>query len=451
VPVGRTLYEGVRRLAPGALMRLGEGVAEPVRWWRPAAGEQPATAAPAVLRAAMGAAVERALEGAERPAVLLSGGFDSASVAALARAPLAYSAVFPGHRDVDESRAIAATRAALALRGVERRFEGGSALGPALEFLFAHRVPSASPNGFIWRPLVRRAAAEGITTLLDGEGGDELLGCAPFLIADALRAGRPLEAARLARSLPGMGARPRGGRWVARALRRYGLRGALPGGLHAALRRGRGSAGPGAGWLCERLERLHRDTHDPWAWKREPGPRWRASLLHTLVDGADALGVHDQLRREAQLGGVEFRHPFRDPLLVEAVLALDPRLAFDPHLDRPLARRAMAGLLPDEVRLRVRKPHFNPVLQAALAGPDAVAMRALLGDPRAEVRAYLRPEALAGWLACGPASLRGRELLALWRALALECWLRLPAERERLESIATARGPAAGRAGADAP
>jgi asparagine synthase (glutamine-hydrolysing) len=436
VPLGRTLYEGVRRLPPGSLLRLGAGPLEPVRWWQPALGaEVPAEDAPAFLREAMGAAVWRALEGADEPAVLLSGGFDSGAVAALGRPPVAYSAVFPAHAEVDESQRIAATRARVGARGVERRVSVGRALGAALEFLLAHHVPPASPNGFIWRALVRGAAADGVTALLDGEGGDELFGCAPFLIADALRAARPDAAVRLARALPGMGARPRA-RWIARALRRYGLRGALPPGAHAVLRRGRGSPGPGEGWLRDRLDALHRETYDPWAWKRAPGPRWRAALLFTLVDGSDALTAHDQLRLEAQLCGLEFRHPFRDPRLLEDVLRLDPRLAFDPHLDRPLARRAMAGLLPDEVRLSDRKPHFNPLLETALAGPDAAAVRELLGDPRAEVRAYLRPEALDERLARDPRSLAGGELLGLWRALALECWLLLAAQRARLEALA---------------
>jgi asparagine synthase (glutamine-hydrolysing) len=442
VPVGRTLYDGVERLAPGHVLRLGRGRPAAVPAWRPAtAGARGPDArdAPTYLREAMAGAVRRAAQGAERCAVLLSGGFDSGSVAALAGAPVAYSAVFPDHPDVDESAGIAATRDALGLRGVEQRFAGGSALGAALEFLLAHRVPSASPNGFVWRPLVRRAAADGITTVLDGEGGDELLGCAPFLIADALRGGRPVQALRLARRLPGMGEAPRA-RWIARALRRYGARGALPVALHVALRRRRGSPGPGAGWLQPRLERVHRETHDPWAWKREPGPRWRASLLHTVIDRSEALGAHEQFRLEAELCGVEFRHPFRDPALLEAVLRLDPALAFDPGLDRPLARAAMEGLLPDRVRLADRKPHFNPLLQAALGVRDATAVRALLGDPRAEVRAYLRADALDGRLAGDLGRLEGRALLELWQALTIECWLRLPGERERLEALATGPG-----------
>ncbi|HEU4978590.1 MAG TPA: asparagine synthase-related protein, partial [Solirubrobacteraceae bacterium] len=216
VPVGRTLYAGVRRLPPGSLLRVGED--EPQRWWSPAPGEGPSEAqAPEFLRTAMASAVERALAGAERPAVLLSGGFDSGSIAALAGAPATYSGVFPDHPGVDESAAIAATTAHVGAHGSERRFEDASALAACAEFLLEHHVPPASPNGFVWRPLIRGAAADGITRMLDGEGGDELFGCAPFLIADALRAGRPDRALALARSLPGMGPRPRRS-WVAQAL-----------------------------------------------------------------------------------------------------------------------------------------------------------------------------------------------------------------------------------------
>jgi asparagine synthase (glutamine-hydrolysing) len=442
VPGGRTLYDGVHRLPPGHLLALGAEPARPRRHW------QPRTAAPdlrtideaaGALREAMAGAVERALGDAQAPAVLLSGGFDSSSVAALAAraSPRCYSTVFPRHPEVDESPAIAATRDHCGLVGVERRFLGGGALAAAVEFVLVHELPSASPNGFLWRPLLRRAAADGVTVMLDGEGGDEMFGCAPMLIADRLRRIRLRQAVALARRIPGMGDEPPV-RWVRRALVAYGVRGALPPRLHDALRRARSRRDAGD-WLRPELRRAHDECYDRWAFKRRRGPRWRESLVDLVVNVSDALGAHDHFRREAELSGLELRHPFRDPQLLDTALAIEPSLHFDPYHDRPVARRAMAGLLPDPVRLSERKPHFNAVLADALA-IDAAPVRELLGDPRAEVRAYVRPAVLDDRLAAYPTRLAPRDLLTVWRAVGLECWLRvLAGQEEALRTLGAVR------------
>ncbi|MBA2347977.1 MAG: hypothetical protein H0V81_06755 [Solirubrobacterales bacterium] len=439
VPEGRTLLTGVRRLAPGHLVRLGaDGWSERRYWWpRRAVGIITVPAeAEATLREGLRAAVTRAMQPGPL-GVLLSGGLDSGVVAAFAAsaaretgaaAPHCYSGTFPALAEADESARIAAVRDHLGLDGTEARFVGGSALAPALAFLAAYDLPPLSPNALIWRPLVRHAAGDGTAVLLDGEGGDELFGCAPYLLADRLRAGRPDRALALARQLPGMGGAPRV-RWLSRALLRFGVRGALPGNLHRRLRALRGADGqPAHPWLLGDLAALHAE-HDPWAFKDRPGPRWRAGLLNVVLDGAEAIGAHDQFRREAALGGLEFRHPLRDPELLDVVLALDPSAAFDSRLDRPLVRRAVRGLVPDVVRLNTAKPHFNAPFTTALGGPDAAAVAHLLDPATALAGEFVDVEAVRRALdAPGPRA------LDLWRVLMLECWLRRQADPAAFEA-----------------
>ena len=199
--------------------------------------------------------------------------------------------------------------------------------------------------------------------LLDGEGGDELFGCARYLIADRLRHARPARAVRDARRLPGMGSHP-DPRWVRRALAVYGVRGALPRAVHERLRRTR--------------RRDRQAGLGEWEWKRLVAPRWWAQLADALT--TDALGAADHQRRDAALAGVELRHPLRDPDLIELALRLPPDLSFDPHLDRPLLRRALRDRLPADVLRTDHKPAFNSLLDAALAGDDAPLLRELLAD-----------------------------------------------------------------------
>ncbi|MFL5884938.1 MAG: asparagine synthetase B family protein [Thermoleophilaceae bacterium] len=438
-PAELTPFAGVRRLPAGHLIRLEGRRSSVAPWWHPRPPETldlSASEAAAELLEAMTAAVERALARAEAPGVMLSGGFDSASVAALAsrERPLrAYSGVFPAHPAADESERIATVRAALGLPGVEQAVTGGGALGATLDFVRTWSVPPATPNLFLWQELMRHAAEDGVDVLLDGEGGDELFGCSPPLLADMLRRGRPFATLRLAREVPGMGARPRR-RWIAQAVRRYAIGGAVPAGVHSRVRRARGERFRPAPWLadplCDLLDDSSRD-----AWKRRSGPRWWAALVDAVGRGADTLGAADQFRREAHDAGLRAIHPWRDTELIDFVLRLPPELAFDPHLDRPLAREAMKGLVPDRVRLDDAKPYFNDLLADALTGEDRELVGELVTAP--ELEPYIRRDGLdelldarrgVAWSSDG------------WRVATAAAWLRWLADPEALERLAERAG-----------
>jgi asparagine synthetase B (glutamine-hydrolysing) len=324
---------------------------------------------------------------------------------------------------LDEGEQIAAVRESLELVGIEAAVRGGSPLRAGLDFQAAWQAPCVSPNWFAWAPLLRQARDDAVVTLLDGEGGDELFGCAPYLIADRLRHGRVRSAAALARAIPGMGPSP-SSKLIRRALRQFGVRPGLPPALHAVLRRARAGERRTPSWLASDLAAAHRADDDPWAWKRTRGPRWWAAKSNNLTAGPETLGVADQLRREAASADVGFAHPFRDRELVELVLALPPELAFDARLDRPLAREAVRGLLVDAVRDCDRKPVFNRFLADALEG-DLAFVRRLVAAPDAAIRAYVDPEALSSAvLDLAPARRGPGWALDVWHVATLECWLR---------------------------
>jgi asparagine synthetase B (glutamine-hydrolysing) len=310
---------------------------------------------------------------------------------------------------------------------------GGGALAATFDFLRRWEAPPATPNVFLWEQLLRRAAADGVDALLDGEGGDELFGCSTPLLADLLRRGRLVQLARMTRRVPGMGEHPTR-RHYRRALELYAVRDGLPPRLHATVRAARRRRGPdprtGPAWLDDGLrERLSDDARD--AWKRRPGPRWWAALVHAIGPRSDAMGAADQFRREASLAGLRLVHPWRDTQLADFVLTLPPELAFDPGLDRALARSAMEGLVPDAVRLDDRKPYFNDLLRDALAGPDRALAAELAGAD--ELRPYVRAEGVAELLARpeGPAW-----PLDVWRVAAAAAWLRAQHDPAGLDRLA---------------
>lgn len=422
-----TLYEGVRPLPPGSWIALESGHRAPRRYWTPrwcrAREDRDAVAA---VSSRLESAIGRHMGASGNVGVMLSGGLDSAAVAALAAGAArervrSYSAVFPQHPTVDESKPIGLLGRRLGLRGTQLEVEPGSALAGGLRFLADWAVPPAPPSHFLWQPLVDRAGADGVTRMLDGEGGDELLGVAAYLMADRLRQGRPLATLRLARRVPGSGDRP-SRRTVARLAWEYGVVGAVPHRLSRRL----GAAEPPA-WLGDESARLLREHADPTRWKRLDGPRWWAHLAHSLTAGPAALGAYDYFRRRAATAGVLAHHPLLDLDLVELVLTLPPESSFDPHLDRPLLRAALRGRIPDEVRLRPRKSYFDAFVNDCLTGPDLAPLRLLLGAG-ARVRAVVDGRALDRLLADPPLG-RAQALSAwsrqVWRLATAESWLRL--------------------------
>jgi asparagine synthase (glutamine-hydrolysing) len=440
-PPDRTLFEGVRRLPAGHLVRLSEAGFRVERWWIPTyrvPTMRPREVAAAMLRDEMTAAVRRSAGTANPVGIRLSGGFDSACVATLATAnigsttPLrAYSGVFPDHPEADESARIADLRGHIGLEGVEQSFRGGSALTAAAEFIDAWDVPPSAPNWFVWRPLIRRAANDGMQVLLDGQSGDELFGCSPYLLADLLLRGRLFGSLAMAGRIPGSGPHPPP-RWLWRALRQFGLRGAFPPRMHAQARRKRRQGRGGPPWLAQSTFDLVLASEQPYAWKKLPGPRWWAALLHSLVDGPDTLGGLDELRREATMDGVRFAHPWRDPKLIEHILEQPPELAFDPNRDRALARDAMREMLPNSILLNDQKPVFNILLEDSFAGPDASLVEDLLLHPPDELAPHLRRAEIPDLLD-RRASFTGA--LEVWRLATTALWLRGGAELDSLSLL----------------
>jgi asparagine synthase (glutamine-hydrolysing) len=428
-PDAQTLYANVLRLRGGELIELGPDGYRLRTYWAPRYREPTSGTLDehaAAVRAAADDAVAQRLSADGETGVLLSGGLDSSSIAAFGGTrPGArlrgYSAVFPDHPDIDESPLIADVAAAVGLPTTTLAVHGGSMLPASLEYLAKWRLPSASPTLLFMAPLARAAADDGVSVLLDGEGGDELFSGSPYVFADLLLHGRITAALRLADQLPGAGAQPRS-KVLRGVLREWALKGAVPYAAHAALRRLRPSH-YGAPWLTRAARETHGRESDRWEWKRLDGPRWWASLAFDFTQGRERMGAHDFLRHKSTDAGVQGRHPYFDDVdLVERMLAVPSEASFDATYDRPLLRRATAGLLPDSVRLRREKSYFNTLFDQVLTTTDRAALLELL-DTRALIARHVRVDVLRGFLV-GRAVRPPAWAWMIWRAAVAECWLR---------------------------
>ena len=123
------------------------------------------------------------------------------------------------------------------------------ALRLALEQLRDAGTVPGGPGGVVEHPGVRQAAADGVEVLLDGQGGDEVFGRSPYLMADRLRRAELVGAARLVRASPATsrGSRREKAGVGARLLLEFGIRPALAAAAAA------GAEAPE--WLSERSAR----------------------------------------------------------------------------------------------------------------------------------------------------------------------------------------------------
>ncbi|MCA1907392.1 MAG: asparagine synthase (glutamine-hydrolyzing) [Magnetospirillum sp.] len=272
----------------------------------------------------------------------LSGGLDSSAIVCLARREIGedalyhtFSGRFPG-TSADEGPYMESVAAAThPLRhDVEPKPE--TLLAELGRFAEANELPVDSASQYAQYCVFRLARQNGVKVLLDGQGADEILGGYEQYFTAYLRGGgadSPLLHSRYGDALSQIQpwhARlpPRLRRWLARSMDKgsdlaFGLAGEVrverctpAADLHAALRR---------------------DSLD--------------GFLSTLLRYGD---------RNSMAHSVEVRLPFTDHRLFEFIQALPAEHLMGEGETKRLLRAAMAGILPDMVRLRWRKHGFVP-------------------------------------------------------------------------------------------
>jgi hypothetical protein len=173
----------------------------------------------------------------------------------------------------------------------------------------------------------------------------------------------------------------------------------------------------------EYAERAGAPAAEPW--RDLDGPRWWATATDQLTRGRQRFGAFEHFRRKLASVGLVGAHPFLDDLdLIEFALQLPPELNFDPVFDRPLLRSAVQGLIPEQVRLRVTKSHFDDPIIASLGGTDLPTVVGLLSPTTAQIRRYVAPLALERLLTAGHSEREPAWARRIWRLACVELWLR---------------------------
>ena len=368
----QTFYEGARMVPHGAVVHLRPGAARVVNWYDPQAIPEVRFSRDedyvAAAREQLDAVIAATLPYARRPGIALSGGLDSAIVAAhvlrqLAPGQTLPSFTFTPHPDWDGSTPPgtfgderAAVEAFAAMHPELRpHFPDDSDAGydeAARQFAqamdgFHRHLHLAAPYQGVWRA-AREAGCDLLLTADWGNGN--ISSDAPWAPVEFLRTGEWEQLVALLRGKRG-DTRPLWRRLLARAVLPQ-----LPRPLRRAARRFvHGDASRvTADTRLARPEVMERYGVGPWAGTRLPidyfeSPRTRAENVlcqyeWARVDSGEALTAYEQVH------GIRGRDITAYRPLIELCLGMPAGQFARDGVDRWLARRMGAGLMPEAQR-----------------------------------------------------------------------------------------------------
>jgi asparagine synthase (glutamine-hydrolysing) len=410
---GATAIRDVKRLCPGEALVVGPEGAHVERVDRLVPRD--VRDAPKKLGPAFVEELSKVVDASIRPGrsvLSLSGGLDSAAIAAAGlrqtRQLAAFSLVAPGLDADAEAHSIDAMERAWADLRVAR-----------IDVSEATALPDLGPNlrdDPLLTPLAlapgrmrlwSKARDAGFQIVIEGEGGDELFSMLPTPL-DALRRGHVLEAARhLARS---------SGR---RALIQYGMWLPL---LSERFRRAWLARGQSIETLLPAYASWDAGEH---AGVRQAVDEYRAALVHRpfatrlneWLSAPTFVGAMLSRRHLADAFGLELEWPMLERSVLELVLGLHAAGLIRGGPERAFLRSALAGIVPDEVRLRPKDVGlYRALIPRVLTSPRSreAVREARVKKRLADLVRFERVEAMLDGLAAGR-ELRGA---ALWQ---LEC------------------------------
>jgi asparagine synthase (glutamine-hydrolysing) len=417
-----TGFLDISRLAPGETLLVDAERATLRSYWSPDPTIALRRGTDAEYEEAFRLAISDAVAGRMGPAsvgVALSGGLDSSALACVAghlEPPSlhAYTAVFGEHSASDERAWVRAT--VRRSRAIARQCDpaGTSPLADWEGASWRGSTPACNPQISVCRVTLEAAARDDVTVMLHGFGGDSVVSYGLAYLAELVGSGRFIRAAVETQAL-----HRRHGLSRQRLLRAYALSPFVPDRVRRARNavRKRPLVGHQALLLPAAARRLGLGDH-------EDPPRPRSARQEHDIDLRAGIHAHvlEASHRVDAVTGVERRYPFLDRRLVELCLSLPGDQKLRDGWTRSIMRRALADVLPEEVRRRPGKANLSPPFIRALRTTDRAAIEAVVARPGA-LAEWIDPATLAAlWQRC-LAGEGEREWFAMWRVTVASRWL----------------------------
>ena len=440
-----TYHQGILRLPPGHLLRITRSTSQTARFWPPPIppSNDPPDQLAAQLRQLLARSTGDRIEREPAPALLLSGGIDSTSIAALSgdlhrqrpASPLlrTYSFAYTTTPEADERTTSDLVAATAGLPNVAVPTEGTWPLADGPDGGPSAGSPFLLLSHLLLDRAARTAAQQGVTSIISGHRGDALLGRGIYDYLGRLTSQGPRTTWRELTAHHHRTGIPR------RTLTQHYLLRPLP----AAI------------WPPDRAPRLRALLRPLLTLRRRDLPAW----LHP--DAFHRLGLHelptapvvppslrghghghparyaaildDNDMRAAEAfeltvahAGLEYADPWADRRIAELILSIPPHRTSRGGNEKWLTHQAIRGLVPEPA---LTNPHP--------ATPEAFYRHGLLDEGRETVRALLKQpltadlglidatrllETYEGMVARDPLALRHFNLV--WRVLNIERWLR---------------------------
>jgi asparagine synthase (glutamine-hydrolysing) len=435
VPSPRSAFAAIRKVPPGHTLTLRDGRVTVERYWRPAFTPKLAISfddAVEQVRERIDDAVKVRLISDVPIGAFLSGGLDSSTVVAhMARhseRPVKTFSIGFADRSFDELHYARVVARAFGTDHHELVVDADQT--DVLPMLVRHLGEPFADSSVVPTYHVARITREHVTVALNGDGGDELFAGYDRYKAAAIarltteRVPAPLVRglSRVAAAVPLTARLPRA---VHRARRFAVALGTTPEERHLKW------TGYFTGELRERVvgEQL-RSLDRERAYRKlaaaaelsgaiDPAEHYRASDILTYLP--DDLLVKVDIASMAC--SLEARSPLLDHELAELVLRLPPEYKLSPRTSKVLLRKAMRGIVPDEILDRKRKMGFSAPIAAWLRGPLRGLVTDVMAGSRVVEHGYVAPGAAAR-LFEEHADGRADRTPQLWNLLMLELWLR---------------------------
>jgi asparagine synthase (glutamine-hydrolysing) len=405
-----TFFTGISQVPAASYVVVDDGGIDTTTYWTPVLDES-GSPEPAAFREVFDRAVARRLVSDVPVGICLSGGLDSSSICGVMARQLAdhlpdaaslgdrlktFSAVFPGD-PIDETRYIDAVLRRTGADNARVEPTSEDFLRELEAWVWHVEQPMVSSAPFaMW--MVTRRAAEDVTVVLDGQGGDELLAGYdhyPYVyVRQLFHERRWRDFAREAwrsRDIYGPLAR--------RRLRDRRLNVDVRPMLQRAFTSGR--RGPVDDREQNHLKR--RLLQDFLVWSLPPLLRYedRCSMAHSL----------------------EARLPFLDQELVDYVLRLPADAIIRNGWNRRVLRDGLRDVLPDIVARRRKKIGFTTP-EFRWYRRQRAALQSLLRSPRFTSRPYWHAAQVAEGFRAACAG-ESTESMFFWRVINAEIWLRI--------------------------
>jgi asparagine synthase (glutamine-hydrolysing) len=358
--------------------------------------------------------------------IAMSGGLDSTSVASVASQELAKcgggrlracSFVFDELKECDERSAVNALSETLGLETFFTNAERFWFLGDDKAYAPPLETPAMSWESS-FQQMLREFHQEGGRVLLTGHGADDLLLGSRFVYSDRLRRGD---------------LRVFGEVWRYSRSRRYGWRPfyrllvepQLGSGIASALRRRFSQREPNQipTWIATGFAQRIRLVERLAEAESEPVERTAfGQMYQRLVSRPSYHRSIEWYDRNSEPCGIEVRHPFLDQRLFEFIFALQPKHLFRLGERKHLLRQALAGILPDFVRLRP-KINLGSFVDFSLR-KEVDRVRNLLAAPLLADLGIIEREAARQAFEDYHTGISNQEHRSLWYVITLELWLR---------------------------